>query len=106
MVGVPVTCNTFHFPSGIYAEHAAPTSSLCSVCRTGPVPDMLLLTIEPFTGMPIKGTGTLIQARVAVRRNRTFKGRPVISLRQCNKVIRQNYVSNSSISMLMLNNTK
>ncbi|GAU98916.1 hypothetical protein RvY_09991-2 [Ramazzottius varieornatus] len=74
MVGVSVTCNTFHSPSGIYTEHAAPTSSLCSVCRTGSVPDMLLLTIEPFTGMPIKGTGTLIQARVAVRRNRTFKG--------------------------------
>lgn len=36
----------------------------CSICNKSKVPDFLFMTIEPCENTPIRGYGTLIQARV------------------------------------------
>lgn len=68
-------CKIYHLPMGEYADHVASTAALCTLCRIGHVPDILLSTIEVPDGSPIKGMGTLIQARVQ-RKTKALKGKP------------------------------
>ncbi|XP_059351157.1 C2 domain-containing protein 5-like isoform X2 [Daphnia carinata] len=61
---VNLPCRVCHIP---YSKASIPFPiklSRCAVCRQGKVPDVLIATIEPPTGMLVSGRGCLIQARL------------------------------------------
>ncbi|XP_055328766.1 C2 domain-containing protein 5-like isoform X2 [Paramacrobiotus metropolitanus] len=72
-MGQATDCKIYHIPSGEYADHVASTTSQCGVCKVGHVPEILLTTVEIPDGSPIKGMGTLVQARVQ-RKTKALKG--------------------------------
>nr|CAD7197820.1 unnamed protein product [Timema douglasi] len=58
------TCSLCHIP---YNEASVPfrvTMLKCAICRRGKVPDVLFTTIELPEGIPMTGTGCLLQAYV------------------------------------------
>lgn len=66
-------CSICHIP---YPESSVPFhSSLlnCRICKKAKVSDVLFMTIEPPSNIPIVGRGCLIQARVC-RNKRDSKG--------------------------------
>ncbi|XP_046438601.1 C2 domain-containing protein 5-like isoform X4 [Daphnia pulex] len=61
---VTLPCRVCHIP---YSKASIPFPiklSRCALCRKGKVPDVLIATIEPPTGMNVTGRGCLIQARL------------------------------------------
>ncbi|EFX89381.1 hypothetical protein DAPPUDRAFT_40738 [Daphnia pulex] len=61
---VTLPCRVCHIP---YSKASIPFPiklSRCALCRQGKVPDVLIATIEPPTGMNVTGRGCLIQARL------------------------------------------
>ncbi|CAN7938401.1 unnamed protein product [Ixodes hexagonus] len=66
-------CKLCHIP---YNEASVPFQAQlikCAVCRRCKVPDVLFMTIEPPSGMPVAGKSCLIQARVC-RNKKDLKG--------------------------------
>ncbi|CAI5707547.1 unnamed protein product [Peronospora effusa] len=64
-------CLLCHIP---YSRSLAPFSNMrmvrCGVCRSKWVPEMMIASIEPPTGLAMMGKGTFIQARVCRQRKK------------------------------------
>lgn len=64
-------CSYVHTPLKDRAPFGGMKLMLCSVCKKKWVPEILLTTIEPPRGIPVKGASTLVEARVCIVKDKS-----------------------------------